>query len=272
VFIPNGTEATASNCHAHRFWPLNQKLVRLSRQRQFFYTSDACENVFVWGSIGSAKTSTTFSIWGQSYLEAGFGAICLGPKADFADTIRDIAWRAGREDDVIYVRPGWGNGLDVLKYESQIFGPGQGIVENIVDVLFAASEVINRNYGSSTDPFWEKSCRQMLKNLAFVDLQAHGSVNVERLLLMVQTIPQGYDQLSEPEKLASLQALAEALDNCPPEKMRQMAMAHNYLTKAMPNLSPNTRSSIQITVEVMLDAFCRDEVYEGRQVDTRKHH
>ena len=59
----------------------NQKLLRLSRAGDFFTCSNACENVAVPGSIGSAKTSTTLTMWAQAYFEAGFGGLCMGPKA-----------------------------------------------------------------------------------------------------------------------------------------------------------------------------------------------
>jgi hypothetical protein len=245
-------------------YPLNKKLLRLSR-RDFFFLFSACEGVAVPGSVGSAKTSTTLRMWTQAYLEGStaMGALAMGPKADFADFMREVLTDSGALDRAIFVREGE-NGIDLIGAESEFFGSGNGLEENITDLLFSGTEVITRTHGVSSDPFWPLSARELCKHMCVVDLKDKGKVDVKRLMTLMKSLPRKPEDLAGdwPED-ACLPALERVLAKFPYGTSNSIDMAADYIRKTAPWLGEKTLSSIQISLEVVLDPYCRDTVYNA---------
>ena len=243
-------------------WDLSKRIIRLSR-KDYFDISNACEGVAVPGSIGSGKTSTTMEMWAQTYFEQGFGGLCMGPKANFAEKMFDLLSKAGALNRAIFLREGE-YGINLIGAESEAFGSGNGLEENITDMLFSGAEVVTRNLGSAHDPFWQQSARQMCKHLVVIDQKDQGSVDVRRLLRMVQSLPRGLEHLAEEwDKRECLAALKRVLDKTPAGADHGVQMAAQYLLQTVPTMGEKVLGSVAISLEVVLDAYCRETVYNA---------
>jgi hypothetical protein len=217
----------------------------------------ACLGSLITGAIGSGKTSGPFQYISRSFIRAGFGGLFLCAKVDAAKEYQDLAASEGRSGDVIVFRPGE-HGFNFLTYEAQRPGAGKAIIENILMILMQAAEVASRKHGSNRgDDFFEEAMKQLLRNCLHVVIAATGGVDLGVVLEIVQTLPQRLNDLEEPEKFRSLQILAEAEAKASSDRAEEMRLARTYFTNAWPGLSDRTRSSIAITLEVLLDSFMR---------------
>ncbi|HXP84449.1 MAG TPA: hypothetical protein VN841_07000 [Bryobacteraceae bacterium] len=234
-------------------------IVRFGKERSYLTLGDACENVMVVGGMGSSKSTSSLFMIGQALFEAGCGGFGFGVKYGARDETFAMARDAGRGDDVIMFYPGSGQRFNWIDYESKVHGPGNAIVDNLMDVFVSSTEVISRKMGQSqSEPFWEHSWRQMLKHFLFVDFHAHGGIDFLRVLQMCQTLPQSEADLENWRRFASLVALEAATRNCPASQRRSLQLATDYLTVEMPRLSDRTRSCIQQMCSAMLDPHVRD--------------
>src|SRR5476649_162930 len=88
-----------------RLYPLSKPLICFSKEGDHFTTGNACEHVLISGRPGGAKTTSSLALFGQSYMEAGFGALVLCAKSSASDEAWEMAQRAGRARDVIFFGP-----------------------------------------------------------------------------------------------------------------------------------------------------------------------
>jgi len=248
-----------SAARAPNNFSLSQKLLRFGGQKSYLTLGGACENILMVGGMGSAKTTSSFFTSGKSLFEAGCGGLGLGVKYNARNETFQMAREAGRGHDVIMFYPGSGQRFNWIDYESKVHGPGNEIIDNLMDVFVSSTEVISRKIGQGqSEPFWEYSWRQMLKQFLFLDIHANGGVDFIRVLEMCQTLPRSFADLEQPQDFASLKALEAAKKNCPPTQERSMRLAINYMTKEMPALSDRTRACIQQMCSAMLDHHVRD--------------
>jgi len=245
-------------------YDLSQPVLRYGQQRAYLTVGDCCENVLVVGGAGSSKSTSTFYTTGKGLFSAGCGGYGFGVKYRARDETYGMAWESGRAIDVIDFGPGSGQRFNWIDYESKIHGPGNAIVDNLMNVFVSSTEVISRKMGlSQSEPYWEFSWRQMMKVLLFVDLHANGGVDFLRVLEMCQSMPRGFLDLENWRDHKSLTALHRAMRNCPASQSRSMQLAKNYMTEEMPRLSDRTRSCIQQMCSAMLDSHVRDLYQEA---------
>ncbi len=179
-------------------------------------------------------------------------------KADAAAEYIALAESEGRGSDVIHFRPDTPDKrFNFLSFEAQRYGSGKAILENIVLFLMQAAEVASRKSGGSQDPFFESAMKALLRHALFVVITATGKVDLGLVLEIVQTLPQNLNDIEEPERLRSMQLLAEAERKATPERAHELQMARRYFLWEWPTLADRTRSSIAITLSVLLDAFLR---------------
>ena len=237
-------------------WPLSTELLRWS-PRDRWTLEHACLGSLITGAIGSGKTSGPFQYVIRSFLRAGFGGIFFCAKVDAAKEYLELAAKEGRSKDVIRFRPG-DHGFNFLTYEARRPGAGKAIIENILLILMQAAEVASRKHGNRAgDDFFEEAMKQLLRNCLHLVIITTGGVDLGVILEIVQSLPQRRNDLEEPEKFRSLQILAEAERKATPDRAEEIKMARQYITQAWPSLADRTRSSIAITLEVLLDSFMR---------------
>jgi hypothetical protein len=238
-------------------WPRSLELLRWNHADR--WTLDhAALGVLITGATGSGKSSGPFKTIIKSFLRAGFGGIFLVAKPDATAEYLQLARSENREQDVILFSPDTlTHRFNFLSYEARQSGTSKAIVENIVLLLMQAAEIASHGHGGSPDPFFESAMKALLRHCLFIVITASGNVDLGLVLEIVQTLPQDLNDIEEPERLRSMQLLAEAERRAAPDRRHELEMARRYFLWEWPTLADRTRSSIAITLSVLLDAFLR---------------
>lgn len=254
---------TAPSATRAKQWHPNRKLHRLNRRGAFYRLRNAFEGLAFVASIGAGKSSVLKQC-AQGLFEIGAGGICLGPKADFEETMFDVLSKAGAGNRSIVMREGY-NGINLLRAEAEIFGSRFGLEENIVDSLWSGVEVVTRMSGQSNDPFWPASAKELNKHLVVVDMIANGGVDVRRLREMMMSLPREHhlDDERSWESRPCLVAIRKVMDRIPRGTEARVDMALDYVLKFFPELAERTATSIIASLNVVLDIYCRDVVYNA---------
>lgn len=151
---------------------------------------DSVEGIFCAGSVGSGKTSGSGQFVANKYLTNGYGGLVLTCKPDEKDLWISYAKKAGREQDLIIVEPGGEHYFNFLQYVSTDDGTGKTITDNILQVLKTVIRASDeKNTGKTDDAFWENAVDLVLFNIIELVLLAYGSVTVQDLYEIIQTIP-----------------------------------------------------------------------------------
>jgi type IV secretory system conjugative DNA transfer VirD4/TraG family protein len=247
--------------HSGGLWPLSTELLRWSR-RDPWTLAQAVEGTLITGATGSGKTSGPFQYVMRALLRCGCGGLFLCAKQDAASDYLKLAKLEGRAGDVIHFSLASGQAFNFLTYEAQRHGTGKAIVENIVQVLMEAQEVISRKPGHQQgEDFFEGAMKQLLRNCLEVVIAATGHIDLTTVLEIVESLPQSSADLRTPEGLLALELLNEAEQKAP-ARAHELALARSYFTKAWPRLADRTRSSMAQTLSVLLDAFVRYPIHD----------
>lgn len=248
---------------------------------------DSFEGVQVFGATGSGKSSGSGRALALGLLRAGFGGLVLTAKPtdarDWAGP-RGYMAQAGRTDRPIVVGPSsrwkeydsWGvkvppggHRLDFLTYEfDRLTRVGINPSLNLVSLFETAVEIGRpQEPGSSSEPFWQDTFRQMLQNAVDLAIMADRSVSLVRLKEIVMTMPQSEEEAFSPEWRNAGGACWECLRKAqerfdkgqPPEffdeeDLRQVA---TYWLIDMASLAFKTRSNIRTTFTSKIDFLLR---------------
>ena len=248
---------------------------------------DSFEGVQVFGATGSGKSSGSGRALAMGLLRAGFGGLVLTAKPtdarDWAGP-RGYMAQAERPDRPILVGPpsrweeygSWGvtvppggHRLDFLTYEFNRLGKNHISPSlNLVSLFETAVEIGRpQEPGSSSEPFWQDTFRQLLQNAVDLAIMADQSISLVRLKEIVMTMPQ-----SEEEAFSSdwrntggacwecLRKAQERFDRGEPpefydeEDLRQVA---TYWLIDMASLAFKTRSNIRTTFTSKIDFLLR---------------
>jgi len=241
-------------------WPRHLELLRFSPQDNWTL-DEASLGTLIFGATGSGKTTGPFQYVLRSFLRHGFGGIFLcAKKQSFDDCMMIVRAESREKDVVVFELPESENNppplcFNFLTYEAQRYGEGKVIIENVVRLLTQVSEV-SRSSGND-DKFFENAMTQLLRHALEVIITARGKVDLGLVLELVQSLPQGPNDLDDPEKLFSLQLLMEAKEKGGPARANELYLAEKYFTIEWVALGDKTRSSISITLTVFLDLFLR---------------
>jgi hypothetical protein len=259
---PDAPAPPATRANNNTFDP-QKRLIRFSREGDYLTSERMEEHILVIGATHSSKSSATMRLLMESAMASGAGVFVHSAKISAAWDAMDAAKRAGCKRIIDY-SPGSGERFSWADYEYQDFGDGKGRVDNLMSVFNTMVEVTMRSSGQKeSEPFWAYMQSQGMTNLLFIDGEANGSIDVSRILAMWQSIPQGFGDLEDLQRLLSVATLIEAEKKCPPEKRRALALAKNWLVRQMPALSERTRSCVEAMAIGMLDAHARDIMQEA---------
>ena len=234
--------------------------------------------MIILGATRSGKTSGPFQYIMRSFIRAGFGGVffCVKPES-MADYLK-FARAEGMEEsgdrslsrNVILFGPSHGHRFNFLTYEMQRYGHGKAIIENIVELLMQASEVLSRTHGSGKrGDFFEIAMRQLLRNCLEVVIAATDKIDLEEILKMVQSLPNSREQAEERYgTIWSMELLRKAEERASEEHRKGLEFARNYITQEWPSLADPTRSSIAITLSVLIDSFLRYPLHDLFGQDT----
>lgn len=248
---------------------------------------DAFEGVQVFGGTGSGKTSGSGRALALGLLQADFGGLVLTAKPTDAEDWagpKGYMRLAGRRDRPIVVGPpsrweqyaAWGvevppggHQLDFLDYEfGRLTRSKVSPSLNLVSLLETALEVGRpQEPGSSSEPFWNDTFRQLLQNAVDLAIMADGAVTLPRIKDIVISHPMTYEEGQSPAWRASgsvcWKCIAKAQERFdrgePPEfydeeDLRQTAI---YWLVDLASLAFKTRSNIRTMFTSKIDFLLR---------------
>ena len=257
----------------------------------------AIEGVQIFGGIGSGKTSGSGRMLALKYLAAGFGGLVLTAKPDEKQTWQEYCQLTGRSNDLVILEPGGSERFNFLEYEARHPDGKQAATENIVEVLKTVIRAGDeKGGGKSDDAFWETALDMLIFNVIDLCQLAYGTLSIERMYAIVQTIPQGSDALKAQLKTEQKSPFQQALDAAQrqvgklidrwenglaePEKQglddaeelerrileaipeaRLLRFLDQFFIESFINLSEKTRSIIDFTFAGFLFRLLREPIY-----------
>lgn len=234
---------------------------------------DACEGTFIVGTTGSGKTSGSGAAIARAFLERGFGGLVLTAKEDERELWLRYADQTGRADHLCIVEPGGPFRLNFLDYEARRDGRGAGMVENLVNLLYAIVEGHTRQEANdSAASFWENTGRQLLRNALRVLLVVRGRIVLDDLIRFIAESPAtrkqaengGWNQIRHFGPWLE-QAIAKA-KGTPQERV--IEEARRYWLEEFAGLAEKTRSCIVAGFTARQDGFIEPVIHDLFCTDT----
>jgi hypothetical protein len=259
-----------------------------SGRRDYLTIRNAVENIQIFGSTGSGKSSGSGEKIAVNFLKAGFGGIVLTVKLDERDTWEKYCREANRLNDLIVIGPGE-NSFDFIQYESLHKPKGLSITDNVVDVLRTTINAGNdKKSGHSGDAFWLDALDTLLANLIDLSQLAYGFVTIQTLYDLVQSIPKNTTavadsegpfkeaitiakekinlQLDAWEKTVDTAALVEnrtyereSEKACP--DVRLLKIVDEFFTRQFIPLAEKTKSIVSFSFTAFLSRLIREPIY-----------
>lgn len=258
-----------------------------------FSIRSSFESLLCLGNTGSGKSSAVAAKIINAYLEHGYGMLLLTAKEEDATTYRSYAKQAGRENDVIEIKPGGEHAFNFMQYESTVRSD-LSFARNLQDLLHVVIEAgEERNSGGERDPFWRDSQAMLIKNVINLLLLAYSEVTIPLLYEVAQSTPQ-QKQTKEPaeEELSAFQkAMSKAKDNVRTKvddwkssvgqeyidglddeiylkqleeavpDYRTLKMVKNFFMDGLYNISEKTRGIIILSFTSFLSHLMDDPIY-----------
>ena len=150
-----------------------------------------CEGIFIAGSAGSGKTSTSGRQLAYGLLRMpNSGGLILTAKSEETDNWKTYAKACGREKDLIVFNADSGLSFDPLHYEWTRPGRGSGDLESIIDFFSTLVSIGKKEAGHGHDPFWERGNEQVMRNvIKLLDLAGEriSIANIDRVIKSLPT-------------------------------------------------------------------------------------
>ena len=222
---------------------------------------DACEGTQIFGATGSGKTSGSGKSIAKAFLNAGYGGLVLTAKTDERQTWIDYCTECGCLEHLFIISPQSGFTFNFLDYELHRPGAGAGLTENLVNLFFNVLEIAEQKSGGSSDPYWERATKQLLRNTIDLLSIAQGSVSMTDMYQVITTAPLHYEDVQDTEWAKrsfcyQLIAKAQKADLSHSRKM-DLDFTIRYWLNEFPNISDRTRSIIVSSFTSMADCFLR---------------
>lgn len=253
-------------------WHLETPLLDLTNDpRDVWRIRDACEGTQIFGATGSGKTSGSGRALAHAFLENGFGGLVLCAKNDEPEVWARYAVETGREKDLIFFSR---EHFNFLQYEAMRPGAGAGQTENLVMLFMQIAEIANQKHGfASSDDYWERAVKQLLRNAVDLLLIARGALTLPELFDIIRTAPQDNEESkSEAWQKESLcfaylrQAETKASEN--PELQPEYQLTAKYWMQEFPRMDNRPRSSIVSLFTTLADSFLRGTLRKLFSTDT----
>lgn len=224
----------------------------------------AVEGVQIFGGIGSGKTSGSGRMLALKYLKTGFGGLVLTAKPDEKELWQQYCAETNRTQDLVIIEPNGKYSFNFLEYESTHTDSNEAITENIVQVLktvIRAGE--EKDSGKGDDPFWESALDMLLFNVIDLCKIAYGSVSVQMMYDIVQTLPKATDQLDYPEnEKLEAKAFYKAYKLAHNNTLEKVKAWDKSLTPQQQSVISDTDSYNQAVLDNVIEARLMKFLYE----------
>jgi hypothetical protein len=172
---------------------------------------DAIESTQIFGGVGSGKTSGAGQNLSKRFLATGFGGLVLTVKPDEKQLWQEYCRLTGREKDLIILEPNGDHCFNFLQYESA--HAQEAFTDNIVDVLKTVIKAgQEKESGKSDDAFWETALDMLIFNVIDLCRLAYGTLSIQQMYDVVQTIPKGNDSLQTDSSQGEVKAFQKAFE------------------------------------------------------------
>lgn len=213
---------------------------------------DGCEGLAVFGQTGSAKTSSMRTAI-RRLLRLGLGGVVFTVKEDEFPTWKQFCKEEGRLNDVVELKPG-GASFNFITAEARGDG-GNALIENVIEVMLAASSVIDGKY--KTD-IWDKAAKGLLRSLLTLLTIAREEIDISELYNCIASMPKGVDKASVDAfmKNSPIVALINDVDRGG-KQHPDLDTSLSYIFNEWPNLDQRTTSSVVFTLTALCDTLRR---------------
>ncbi|MEM7518721.1 MAG: hypothetical protein AAF368_17580, partial [Planctomycetota bacterium] len=227
---------------------------------------DASAGTLIFGDTGSGKTSGSGQAIAMAMLRAGFGGLVMTVKSSETQRWRDYMHRCGRSSDLIVFSPEGEHRFNFLEYESRRSTRGGGSTENIVELFVAVTSAV-APANVSSDPFWDRALRQILRNMIDALRLADRPLTLANMRAVLVSAPLSEEQAaSDAWKLSSFlfDTLATARERAESDQARHtLRLTTEYwLDEFAGVMDEKTRGNIVSTFTTTVDGFMRGDLYE----------
>lgn len=266
-------------------WPLDAPLVRLDPGKDSLTTRDILAGgIQIWGGTGSGKTSGPMATLIKAMLAQGWALLMLCIKREDAETYIRYATEAGREQHIVRITPD-GNcrwRFNWLAYELQ--RPDGGQIENVLHLLTSVlTEIVEgKQIGGSSDPYWERASKMLLRNALALLSVAEGTIRLDDIARLVTSAPQSLEQVQDASWQARsycAQIIAQTDRMVASNQGKQhgqidaltiheISVANRFFLQEFAAMSDRTRSSVISTLTASIDTLMHGVLYRLFGTDT----
>jgi len=253
--------------------------------RDFISLNDCFQNVYITGSTGTGKTSSSGAALANTLLNADgleehekVGMVIYLYKASDAKDWEQWAWEQGRENDLIRIGAEHKDVLNILSlYEND--EPA-----NAVNCLMNVSGLASGGSRKESESFWETEQKKRLDRLVRLNQISGESLNIQTLYQLHISAPNDPEQANSDE-FAESSLLANFMGKAAQkvgEDHSDFVMVRDYFYNEMLYLDERPASSIKsmtsgilepfISSKILSNLFCGDtllsidEVFSGKIV------
>ena len=228
----------------------------------YFTLEDATRSVACFGATGSGKTTGSGKALASAYLRAGMGGIVLCAKPDEITLWQHYAEQNGREKDLVLFGEGGSHTFNFIDYELKAQGiKGLGSVTECIMRILEAERVVNPNLSGKSEPFWERSPRQLLNNTLPLLYAAWGTVRMEDIYRFLASAPKAPTDLEDGDWQARsfmFETWAKSADE--PHATLEAEEARRIMefwAGEFAHLDAKTRGNIVMNLTTAIDRFLR---------------
>lgn len=240
---------------------LDRKILSFS-DSDYVTTDQACTGIFVSGSAGAGKSSTSGLQFAYGFLRAPrMGGLVLTAKAEETRNWIRYAQACGRSKDLIVFNAESGHVFDPLHYEFTRPGRGAGDMESIIDFFSTLVSIGKKEQGHGHDPFWERGNEQLMRNvIKLLELAGERTSisNIDRCIKSLPARPGEYEEETWQKEsycaqlIASIRARQDTLTS---EQWSDLDFATQFIFKRWLAFDERPRSSLEMTWSGMADKF-----------------
>lgn len=238
-------------------------------KRDVWRIADALKHTMVFGASGSGKTSGSLATLARIFLQAGFGGLVLCAKPEERLLWERYAQETGRSQSLVVMTAEGDKPIrfNFLDYELRRQDRGGGSTANIVNLFSTVIDLIENNTQEvGGDKFWDRTALQSVGHAVDVLSLCNRPLTLKDIKRFIQSVPLTPGQIHDrhwQETAFCAQRLSEAY--LAPKTARQandFEEAEEYFLKEVPELNPNTRSSIFITFTSLANMLLKGDAWE----------